>query len=80
MERKAETVLPRKTVEPEEYAELEQELRRSKHWATIASMDVARLKRIWLEREDDPGGIKATIERFVTEAQVTKARLRKRDD
>jgi len=74
----AKLVLPRKTYEPDEYAELEQLLRQSDAWSEVSAMDGSKLRRIWKEEDPDPGRICEIMKPFVAEDTERTLRFRAR--
>ena len=71
-------VLPRKTHEPEEYAELERLLRESPVWTSVSGLDAHALRRLWQERPPELSDIVNLLGRFVREEQQTQLSFRKR--
>lgn len=73
-------VLPRKTAEPKEYAELDRCLRAGEAWHAVSSLDAHALRHIWKGDSDDPGDVRKTIEPFVMEHPTRQVRFRQRKD
>ncbi|MCH8880059.1 MAG: PD-(D/E)XK nuclease family protein [Planctomycetes bacterium] len=71
-------VLPRKSAEPEEYAELDRCLRAGEAWPAVSSLDPHALRRIWKGDSDDSGDVRTMIEPFVTEESARQVRFRQR--
>jgi len=75
---RVEVLLPRKTVEPDDYAELEQRLRATDAWPAVSALDVHALRRIWKGDADDPGGVRKQIQEFVREKRTKRISFRRR--
>lgn len=73
-------VFPRKTVEAEEAAALEAQLRDSPWWAEASSLDRAALKRLWDRRASLDADLRALLEEHARIEQSLDVRLRKRKD
>jgi putative RecB family exonuclease len=70
--------LPRKSAEPEDYAELDRQLRGCEAWPIVSSLDPHALRRIWTEGSDDSGDVRTMIEPFVKEESARQVRFRQR--
>lgn len=76
--RRVEAVaFPRKTVETEEAAALESQLRASAWWPEASSLDRAALKRLWERREDLDADLRALLEEFARVEEQVDVRLRR---
>lgn len=76
--RAVESVLfPRKTVEAEEAAALEQQLRASPWWAQASALDRAALARLWERRDALEHDLRALLEEYATIQRGIDVRLRK---
>ncbi|NLX15249.1 MAG: PD-(D/E)XK nuclease family protein [Phycisphaerales bacterium] len=70
--------LPTKSGECERYEDLENKLRRGRHWPEVSKMDVFMLQRIWSGKAEDPGRIRTILKPFVSETQETSIYIRQR--
>ena len=70
--------LPRKSAEPEEYAELDRRLRAGESWPAVSSLDPHALRRLWKSDSDNDTDVRSMIEPFVTEEPARQVRFRQR--
>lgn len=70
-------VFPRKTVETEEAAALESQLRASKWWGEASALDRAALKRLWDRRAELDADLRALLEEFARLEEQVDVRLRR---
>ncbi len=78
VKRSESVLIPRKTVETEEAAALEQQLRDSPWWADASTLDRAALVRLWEQRGTLSPDFRALLEEFVRVESRVDVRLRKR--
>ena len=77
IKRAERTVFPRKTVEPEHAAALEELLRSGPWWSRVSALDRHALEKLWADpRLDD--ALRMVLQPFVTRERERSARLRKR--
>ena len=75
--RAEDVVFPRKTVEAEEAAALEAQLRASRWWAEASALDRSALARLWERRASLDQDFRALLEEYARVEERTDVRLRK---
>jgi len=71
-------VFPRKSVEPDEHAELLRRLSDSPHWKDVSGLDVTRLRALWADRDAIDPTLREILAEFVELDEQRRFGLRKR--
>ena len=71
-------MFPRKTMEPDKAAELEQRLRNSQWWNQVSAIDRHALEALWQNPKELGAKLKKLLAPFVWTEEETTLRLRNR--
>jgi putative RecB family exonuclease len=71
-------LFPRKSVEPDEYAELLRTLASSAHWNDVSGLDASRLRALWASGDAIDPGLREILAKFVKIDEQRRFGLRKR--
>lgn len=70
--------LPRKTAEPDTYAQFEKQLRGSPIWEQASGIEAAQVRKLWERQDDLDAESRRVLAAFLSTVRDTRVRLRKR--